>query len=328
MSLGELPDNRIATHKIQVQTARFSLVNGQLYKRSLDGPHLKCLTAQEGQYILEKLHEGICGNHQGGRTLAHRAHTQGYYWSTMRADAVAYVRECDHCQRQAPISRVSAQDLTTITRPWPFSQWGIDIVGPFPTAPAHKKLLLVATYYSSKWIDVEAFTSIKDKDVQFMWKNTVCRFGIPQSIVTNNGSQFDSGVNKIFFYELKIKNLYSTPWYQQSNGQAEACNKTLLTALKKRLHSAKGKGVDELLGVLWAYKTTSQKPTEVSSFTLTDGIEAIIPTEIGVPTLQTETPEKANTKAIAKDLDMIDAVAIHIASYQQRMTNPYNMHVK
>ena len=117
LSSGELPDNRIATHKIQVQTVRFSLVNGQLYKRSLDGPHLKCLTAQEGKYILAKLHEGICGNHQGGRTLAHNANTQGYYWSTMRADAVAYVRECDCCQRQAPISRVSAQDLSTITRP-------------------------------------------------------------------------------------------------------------------------------------------------------------------------------------------------------------------
>ena len=61
-------------------------------------------------------------------------------------------------------------------------------------------------------------------------------------------------------------------------------------------------------------------------------MEAIIPIEIGVPTLRTETPEKANTKAIAKDLDMTDelceAVAIHIASYQQRMTSPYNMHLK
>ena len=109
-----------------------------------------------------------------------------------------------------------------------------------------------------------------------------------------------------FFYELKIKNLYSTSRYSQSNGQAEASNKTLLTALKKRLHPAKGKWVDELLGVLWAYRTTNRKPTGVSLFALTYGMEAIIPTKIWMPMLQTEILEKANTKAITKDLDMVD----------------------
>ena len=75
LSSGELPDNRFEAHEIQVQASRFSLVNGQLYKWSLDGPYLKCLTPQLGQYILAELHEGICGNHSGGRTFAHRAHT-------------------------------------------------------------------------------------------------------------------------------------------------------------------------------------------------------------------------------------------------------------
>ena len=121
------------------------------------------------------------------------------------------------------------------------------MVGSLPTAPTQKKLLLVATDYFSKWIEAEDFTSIKDKDVvQFVWKNIICRFGIPQSIVTDNGPQFESGVHRNFCHELKIKNLYSTPWYPQSNGQAEASNKTLLTALKKRLHLVKGKRVEEL----------------------------------------------------------------------------------
>ena len=110
-------DNRIEAHKIQFQAARFSLGNEELYKQSLDGPYLKCLTTQEGQYILAKIPEGICKNHLGGRTLTHRAHTKGYYCPTMRTDAAAYVIKCDRCQRQAPVSRVLAQDLTTITSP-------------------------------------------------------------------------------------------------------------------------------------------------------------------------------------------------------------------
>ena len=111
--------------------------------------------------------------------------------------------------------------------------------------------------------------------------------------------------------------MYSTLQYPV--GQAVASNKTLLTALKKRLHSAKGKWVDELPRVLWAYRTTNRKSTGVSPFVLTYGMEAIIPTEIGVPTLRAKILEKANTEAIVKNLDMTDELrevaAIHIASY-------------
>ena len=77
INTGELPDDRNKAHKVQIQSAGFSLVNGQLFKRSLDGPYLKCLTTEHGRYGLVELHEGICGNHPGDRTLAHRAHTQG-----------------------------------------------------------------------------------------------------------------------------------------------------------------------------------------------------------------------------------------------------------
>ena len=169
----------------------------------------------------------------------------------MKADAADYVKKCDPCQRMSPILKSPVQDLISISSLWPFAQWGIDIVGPLPTAPAQKKLLLVSTDYFSKWIEADAFASIKDRDVtRFILKNIVCRFHIPRSIVSDNGPQFDSRVYRDFCQELKVRNLYSTPRYPQSNGQAEASNKTLLIALKKRLDSTKGKWVEELPGVL------------------------------------------------------------------------------
>ena len=233
----------------------------------------------------------------------------------------------------SPILKSLAQDLVSISSPWSFTQWGIDIVSPLPTAPAQKKRLLVATDYFSKWIKVDALSSIKDRDVtRFIWKNFVCRFDIPRSIVSDDGPQFDSRVYQDFCQELKIKNLYSTPRYPQSNGQVEASNKTLLTALKKRLNSAKGKWVEEFLGVLWAYKTTAGKPTDISPFALTYGMEAVIPTEIGLPTIQTATPESENAESIARELDVSDelreAAVIRIMSYQRRLANSYNRRVK
>ena len=241
------------------------------------------------------------------RTLAHRAHTQGYYWPTMRADATTYTRKCDSCQRLAPFLKSSVQDLISISSPWPFAQWGIDIVRPLSTAPTQKKLLLVATNYFSKLIKAEAFSSIKDRDVtQFIWKNIVCRFGIPKSILSDNEPQFDSQVYRNFCQELKIKNLYSTPRYLQSNGLVEASNKSLLITLKKRLDSAKVKCVDELLGVLSAYWTTARKPTGISPFAITNGMESIIPIEIGMPTIRTNIAKQGNADLMIKDLDTVD----------------------
>ena len=162
---GILPGDPKQAHKVRVQAARFTLIKGHLYKRSFIGPYLRCLGHSEVQYVLAELPEGICGNHSGGRSLAHRAHSQGYYWPTMKKEAAAYVKRCDKCQRYAPIPHMPSTTLKSISGPWPFAQWGMDIVGPIPSVPAQKKFLLVATDYFSKWVEAEAYASIKDKDV-------------------------------------------------------------------------------------------------------------------------------------------------------------------
>ncbi|WJZ94286.1 hypothetical protein VitviT2T_013160 [Vitis vinifera] len=303
-----LPGDPKQAHKIRVQAARFTLIGGHLYKRSFTGPYLQCLGHSEAQYVLTELHEGICGNHSGGRSLAHRAHSQGYYWPTMKKDAAAYVKRCDKCQRYAPIPHMPSATLKSVSGPWPFAQWGMDIVGPLPAAPAQKKFLLVATDYFSKWVEVEAYASIKDKDVT--------------NIAFRN-----------FCSKLNIRNSYSTPRYPQSNGQAEATNKTLITALKKMLEQSKGKWVEELPGVLWAYRTTPGRPTGNTPFALAYGMDAVIPTEIGLLTVRTDAAKQndANTE-LGRNLDWTDKVresaAIQMADYQQRASAHYNRKVR
>ena len=142
ISMGELPSEKDRAHKVQVQSARFSLIDGQLFKRSLGGPYLKCLMPEQGHYVLAELHEGIYGNHPDDRTLAHRAHTQGYYWPTMKADATNYTKKCDRCQRLAPILKSLLQDLISIPSPWPFAQWGIDIVGAVAHRPGSEEIIV------------------------------------------------------------------------------------------------------------------------------------------------------------------------------------------
>ncbi|RVW84455.1 Gag-Pol polyprotein [Vitis vinifera] len=216
-------------------------------------------------------------------------------------------------------------------RPMALCAWGMDIVGPPSSACPENSPC--ATDYFSKWVEAEAYASIKDKDVtKFVWKNIVCRFGIPQTIIADNGPQFDSIAFRNFCSELNIRNSYSTPRYPQSNGQAEATNKTLITALKKRLEQAKGKWVEELPGVLWAYRTTPGRPTGNTPFALAYGMDAVIPTEIGLPTIRTDAAKQndANTE-LGRNLDWADEVrrsaAIRMADYQQRASAHYNRKV-
>ena len=130
-----------------------------------------------------------------------------------------------------------------------------------------------------------------------------------------------------------IRNSYSTPRYPQSNGQAEATNKTLITTLKKRLEQAKGKWVEELPDVLWAYRTTPGPLTGNTPFALAYEMDAVIPTEIGLPTIRTDAAKQndANTE-LGKNLDWADEVreraAIRMANYQQRASAHYNRKVR
>ena len=98
----------------------------------------------------------------------------------------------------------------------------------------------MAVDYFTKWVEAEALANIQDMDVKkFVWKNIVTRIGVPESLVSDNGLQFDNN-------DLDIKNRYSTPAYPQSNSQAEATNKVIVNRLKKRLEGAKGGWTKEL----------------------------------------------------------------------------------
>ena len=109
----------------------------------------------------------------------------------------------------------------------------------------------MAVDYFTKWAKAEALANIRDVDVKkFVWKNIVTKFEVPDSLISDNGLQFDSKAFRTFCNDLSIKNRYSTLAYPQSNGQAEAVNKTILNGLNRRLDGAKRRWAKELPNVL------------------------------------------------------------------------------
>ena len=95
-------------------------------------PLLKCATPSEAQYIMKEIHEGTCGNHTGGQSLAFKAQRQGYYWLTMKAVYMEYACKYDKCQWFSSILKAHPKELTSMTSPWPFAIWRIDLIGRLP----------------------------------------------------------------------------------------------------------------------------------------------------------------------------------------------------
>ena len=162
--------------------------------------------------------------------------------------------------------------------------------------------------YFTKWVETEPLANIRDMDAKrFIWKNIVTRFGIPCTLISDNGFQFDSKAFRRYCCDLGITNRYSTPAYPQENGQAEAVNKVIVGGLKKRLDDAKGKWVEELPHVLWTFRATPHRPTREMPFSMTYGAKAMIPLETGLPTLRTSSfILSSNDVLLEKSLDLIE----------------------
>ncbi|KAL5581178.1 hypothetical protein UlMin_013620 [Ulmus minor] len=184
---GELPQDKVDARTLRIRAARYTYMAGQLYKRGFSNPLLKCVTADQGLYIMREIHEGVCGNHAGKRSLLHK----------------------------------------------------------------------------------------------------IVRFGIPHSLVSDNGTQFDSAGLKKLCSELGIKKHFASVAHPQSNGQVEAVNKTIKRNLERKLEGLKNAWVDELPRVLWAYRTTSRTATDETPFSMTYGTEAVLPVEVGEPSFCT-----------------------------------------
>ena len=146
-----LPEEKSEAEKVRRKAPRFWLSEDKkLYKRSFFGPYLLCVHPAASESLLEELHEGVCGSHTRERSLSHRALTQGYWWPSMQKEAQEFVKKYNQCQRFASNTHQPGGVLNPLSSPWPFAQWGLDIVEPLPKAVENKKYLLVYTDYFTK----------------------------------------------------------------------------------------------------------------------------------------------------------------------------------
>ena len=154
----------------------------------------------------------------------------------MLEDCFEYYKGCQDCQRFGNIQRAPASAMNPIIKPWPFRGWGIDLIGQIhpPSSKGHKFILLAIDYFMKR---VEAIPLKKvtlENMISFVKEHIIHRFRIPQTITTDQGTQFTSSEFCDFAKNMGIKLYNSSPYYAQANGQAEASNKIMIKLIQKK----------------------------------------------------------------------------------------------
>ncbi|KAL0427162.1 UNVERIFIED_CONTAM: hypothetical protein Slati_2891000 [Sesamum latifolium] len=164
--------------------------------------------------------------------------------------------------------------------------------------------------------------------MKFIWKNIVCRFGVPREIISDNDRQFQGRRLQEWCQGLHIKQRFTSVAHPQSNGQVEVTNRILVQGIKRRLERVGGKldrGANQcLVGLQDPRGSTGETP-----FSLVYGTDAIIHAELGMPSHRVMNFSKECNKDLHKEsLDLIEELReknlIHIQRYKNTMINSYN----
>jgi hypothetical protein len=199
---------------MQQRARSYHIVNNDLYKTSISGPLLWCVSKAEGQEILSEIHTGTCGGHVGTRALAAKVLRQGFYWLAVINDAAKLVSTCEAYQKVSHKSKAPAQPVQLIAPSWPLHRWGIDIVSKLTPAQGNYTFIVVVVEYFTQWVEVKPLTNVSSASIRkFFWQNIIYRYGVPCHITVNNAKYFDNAMFKHFCQQIGMKAAFSSMYH-------------------------------------------------------------------------------------------------------------------
>jgi hypothetical protein len=162
-----LPDDMASADRIAHLAKRSTLIEGDLYRRGANSVLIRCITREKGCELLVEVHRGQCRNHASSHMLVGKAFRHGFYWPIALQDAVELVKTCKACQFHTKQIHTPAQTLQMIPPLWPFLYVDIDKF--------------------TKWPEATPVVKINKQSAVKFIKSIICRFGVPNKFITNNG---------------------------------------------------------------------------------------------------------------------------------------------
>jgi hypothetical protein len=203
-------------------------------------------------------------------------------------DCFRYYKGCESCQKFGDVQLAPAAMLHPTIKPWPFCGWALHFIGQIhPASSKGHHFVLVTVDYFTKWTEVVLLKNMTHKEIiHLISEHIIHRFGIPQTLTTDQGSSLMSHQVCEFAKSLKIKLLSSSPYCAQAIGQAESSNKTLMELIKKKIKENPKRWHEVLSEALWAHRISKHSSTKVTPFELVYGQEVVLPMEVNLDALR------------------------------------------
>ncbi|KAJ1427657.1 Ribonuclease H-like superfamily, partial [Sesbania bispinosa] len=306
--LGELPIEPREAEKLKKKAERYFYKEGELFKNSFTGDILRCVGREEGEVIMRETRQGVCGRHQGGRSL----------WAEILRLG------------QGNLIHALAVSMGGIMSPYPFHTWVMDFIGPISPHSRGNRWIPVATKHYKRWVEAIATKEAKAEVVtSFIKENIVCRFGLPRRIVSDNGTHFVNSKVRRILEKYRIRHDKSSPYYPQSNGQEESSNKNLIRILGRMVKDAPKEWADYLQLALWAYRTTKHGSKKATPFSLVYGAKAVVPVEILTPSARMMIGENAPRESVAEIIEEVrEKAEDELLKHHRRLTLAYEKLVR
>ncbi|XP_024156411.1 uncharacterized protein LOC112164453 [Rosa chinensis] len=180
-----------ADRKIRFLALNYLLRGDELRRRGEDGMDFRCVYGREAKRLMREAHTGICGAHQAGPKMRWLIRRHGYYWPSILKDCIAFAKGCEDCQAHGPVQHVPNIPMQPIIKPWPARGWALDLIGMIhPHSSLQHKFIIVATDFFTKWVEAEPLKEASGCTIrQFIFRNILCRFGVPEVLVSDRGGQ-------------------------------------------------------------------------------------------------------------------------------------------
>lgn len=266
----ESPTASSDEHKV-----KFEIRSGLLWrKKEVEKKEVSQLAIPESlrENVMKLAHDSIMGGHQGVKKTYDRV-TAHFFWPGVHGDVVRYCRSCDVCQRTVSKGRVTKTPLGKMPLiEIPFQRVAVDLVGPIaPITDRGNRYILTMVDYATRYPEAVALKSVEAETVAEALVTLFSRVGIPAEILSDQGSQFLSGVMKETSRLLSMSQLVTTPYHPMCNGLVEKFNGTLKTMLK-RMCVERPKDWDRYLpALLFAYREVPQESLGFAPFELLYG---------------------------------------------------------
>ena len=240
-------------------------------------------TEEEKRQIMYEYHDAPTGGHQGVERTINRIRLN-HNWPGITKDVEKYISKCESCQRNKLSRRNKAPLIITDTPTKPFEKCALDIVGPLTETTNGNKYLLTFQDNLTKFSKAIPIANQEANTIskEFVTK-IVLEYGLPDKILTDQGTNFMSEIFKNTCKLLKIEKIKTTAYHPESNGALERSHRTLAEYLRHYINADQTNWDEWTPYAMFTYNTTPHTATGYTPFELVYGHQASLPTALFKP---------------------------------------------